>query len=408
MQLSIAITQHDTQPAHHPWLLRQLAVLMLGLLFTFSTQATTLTGKQAASSTDLGTPGQTTADIKNTERKLTYKFHKGQPRIQALAADSTQQSVYRPAQLQASNRAYYFSIYDAWVQLHNDLDADGYYSEFTLEFDADYDGGYANVYAELYLSHEGGPWVHYHTTDIFTIHSVSGSDAYRVRSVLHTNFPTGSYDILIDLYEAGHPGLIATLGPADDNDLYTITLEDREHEFQNRDYWFERVTTRLLDDFDADGFYQTISLEFSANTLFPNSVVFARVIINHPTGAWQEIITGEPFYFDNNGNTTQQIDIVLENGFPPDTYNIDIQLLSWPYEHALALAAQEFSALSQVPLESLEYDGQHHGETQTDLSSAESGVSSTESGGGSVNWAIIGILCWLTLRKGRINCNTKK
>ena len=54
----------------------------------------------------------------------------------------------------------------------------------------------------MYLSYEGGPWNEYAETEDFTIFGTSSEDEYVLVSELMSGYPTGSYDILIELFDA--------------------------------------------------------------------------------------------------------------------------------------------------------------------------------------------------------------
>jgi len=119
-----------------------------------------------------------------------------------------------------------FHLFDAQVYLEVDDDFDGFYHNFSLTFDADVSYGSAPVYAELYLSYEGGPWNHYFTTDAFQINSNSPYDNYEVVTELTNGYPTGHYDLLIDLYDARWDELVSSYGALEDDSLLAIPLEE--------------------------------------------------------------------------------------------------------------------------------------------------------------------------------------
>ncbi len=119
-----------------------------------------------------------------------------------------------------------FWFYDADVVLFNDLDRDGYYFGIDLAFDADTNYAVADVYAVLYLSYEYGPWNEYAVTEDFTLFGSSGTDEYIVESELVSGYPTGSYDILIELYDAYDGTYLASYGPDDTSELSLLPLED--------------------------------------------------------------------------------------------------------------------------------------------------------------------------------------
>ena len=136
-----------------------------------------------------------------------------------------------------------FAIYEGYSQLIEDLDADGYFQTFSVTFDADLLTGNphdeAVVYAELYLSENGGPWVHYYSTDNFVIHGESSDDEFEVYSTLEQGFSANHYDILIDLYEVGFPNIVASYSSDDSNSLYGLPLESSDYDLEYVEYYSE-------------------------------------------------------------------------------------------------------------------------------------------------------------------------
>ena len=125
-----------------------------------------------------------------------------------------------------------FVIYQAYSQLIQDYDADGYYQTFSVTFDADLithnPHDEAVVYAELYLSENGGPWQHYYTTDNFIIHGESSEDEFEIYSTLSQGFNANHYNVLIDLYESGYSNIVASYSSDDTNRLYALPLESSD------------------------------------------------------------------------------------------------------------------------------------------------------------------------------------
>ncbi len=126
----------------------------------------------------------------------------------------------------AQSGSFDFWIYDADVDLYGDLDRDGYYAGVDLLFDADTTYAVADVYAVIYLSYEFGPWNEYVTTQDFTIFGASGGDEYVVDTELVSGYPTGDYDILIELFDAYDGTFLASFGPEDSSELSYLPLED--------------------------------------------------------------------------------------------------------------------------------------------------------------------------------------
>lgn len=119
-----------------------------------------------------------------------------------------------------------FWFYDVSVELFSDFDRDGYFYGIDLAFDADTQYIVADVYAVIYLSYEFGPWNEYAATEDFTIFGASGDDEYFVQSELISGYPTGYYDILIELFDAYDNTFVASFGPEQTSRLSSLPLED--------------------------------------------------------------------------------------------------------------------------------------------------------------------------------------
>jgi len=119
-----------------------------------------------------------------------------------------------------------FWFYEADVELFADFDRDGYYYGIDLLFDVDTIYLAADVYAVIYLSYEFGPWNEYAVTDDFTVLGSASSDAYTIETELVSGYPTGSYDILIELFDAYDDAYLASFGPEDTSELAYLPLED--------------------------------------------------------------------------------------------------------------------------------------------------------------------------------------
>ena len=118
-----------------------------------------------------------------------------------------------------------FWFYSADVVLFGDHDGDGFQG-IDLLFDADTYFSSADVYAVVYLSYEGGSWNEYAATENFTIFGASSDDDYVVVTELVEGYPSGSYDILIELFDAYDDSFLAYLGPDDTSELAFLPLED--------------------------------------------------------------------------------------------------------------------------------------------------------------------------------------
>ena len=135
-----------------------------------------------------------------------------------------------------------FWFYSADVVLFNDHDQDGHFHGIDLLFDADTWYEDAEVYAVTYLSLNDGPWNEYFATDNFTLFGTSADDAFNVVTELVSGYPTGSYDVLIELFDAYDDTFLASFGPLDTSALAFLPLED-----SNRDVPVE-TTVVVVED----------------------------------------------------------------------------------------------------------------------------------------------------------------
>jgi len=88
------------------------------------------------------------------------------------------------------------------------------------------------------------------------------------------------------------------------------------------------------------------------------------------------------------GNQTEFIDIDFASGYVSSYYNFEIRLIDVYTNEVLANAAQYFSSLTQLPIESEEYD---YSNVDVDVH---------VSGGGSFGWAIMFLGLLAAYRRG--------
>lgn len=131
-------------------------------------------------------------------------------------------------QSRSPNVDFWFYLVD--VELYADDDRDGYFSGIDLLFDVDTYYSVADVYAVAYLSFEGGPWEEYAVTEDFTIFGSSGTDDYVIVTDLVSGYPTGDYDVLVEIFDADTNDFLAFMGPEDTSELAFLPLEDMERD----------------------------------------------------------------------------------------------------------------------------------------------------------------------------------
>lgn len=121
-------------------------------------------------------------------------------------------------------------IYSVDVELFSDRDRDGYYYGIDLLFDADTIYAVADVYAVAYLSYEGGPWNEYAVSNDFTLFGATETDDYVMVTELLTGYPSGRYDLLLELYEVDTGLFVASAGPEESFELADLPLEDADRD----------------------------------------------------------------------------------------------------------------------------------------------------------------------------------
>jgi hypothetical protein len=148
-----------------------------------------------------------------------------------------------------------FWFYSADVVLFNDHDQDGHFHGVDLLFDADTYFADVDVYAVTHLSLDGGPWNEYFATDNFTLFGTSADDEFNIVTELVSGYPTGSYDLLIELFDAYDDTFLASFGPLDTSALAFLPLED-----SNRDIPVETTVVVVEDGGGSLGWLTLLAL----------------------------------------------------------------------------------------------------------------------------------------------------
>ena len=157
----------------------------------------------------------------NRIREKYSKLEKSDDNYKALTLSGTRSS---PSGQHSAGNDFWF--YTADVILFNDDDSDGYYWGIDLLFDADTYYDVADVYAVVYLSFQGGPWNEFAVTESFPIFGASSDDEYVLVTELVSGYPTGDYDLLIELFDSFDGAFLASYGPEDTSELSFLPLED--------------------------------------------------------------------------------------------------------------------------------------------------------------------------------------
>lgn len=245
-----------------------------------------------------------------------------------------------------------YSIYDAHVDLLRDDDGDGFYHRFELNFDADTSYYSADVYARLYLSYQGGPYYHYYTTDTFTIDGSASDDDYEVSTTLTSGYPSGYYDLAIDLYEAGSHHLVASIDGYADYDLSALPLEDLGHEETSTPGVSLFTGVLLIADDDHDGYYHRFAVDIDVDMPHDSRLVYATIDVRTPHGEWLHEHTTTDFLVDDVGpHDIVRVNGDWESGYPPGRYDFRIGIYDAHTHELIAENGPTMLTLLGVPLE---------------------------------------------------------
>ncbi len=329
--------------------------------------------------------------------KIAAKKHS----VRAAGKTAALKSVRPSATLAARSSDFWF--FDAGSVLLTDRDRDGFHSEFRIRFDADVISGSALVYARLYLRRAGDrDWLLYHETDDFSIFEDDGDDDYFVTTKLDDGWPTGDYDVLIDLYESGFSGIVATIGPVDSDALALLPLEETglDLPIELPGYQIQEVSTSLIIDDDADGHYSRFRIEFDPDADFDGTFVYAEVWVRAQGGEWIQEHVSDDFLVDASGDEdVYSLTADWVSGYPTAFYDVQIDLRDAETGALVASAGSERPELSRVPLEDQGRD------TRVDTPAANGGGGSTsnrERGGGGLGGSfllgLLILLAWARLK----------
>lgn len=203
---------------------RKIYFGMVSAILFLSAASTELSAEEAAPTVGDADEIRISRSLRGNPDRIRGKYskrEKSENSYKALSLNGTRSS---PSGKQGVGDDFWF--YTADVILFNDDDFDGFYWGIDLLFDADTYYGVADVYAVVYLSYEGGPWNELAVTESFPIFGATSDDEYVLVTELLSGYPTGDYDVLIELFDPYDGAFLAEFGPQDTSELSFLPLED--------------------------------------------------------------------------------------------------------------------------------------------------------------------------------------
>ena len=121
-------------------------------------------------------------------------------------------------------------VYDLFVNLNTDNDADGYYSTFSITLDLENSFNPRDVYAVFYLSQSNGPWIEYAASGDFTVNGLSANDALFLETSLDVGFSSDYYDLYTEVYDTYTGDLLLSFGPNESSHVIGIPFESNQND----------------------------------------------------------------------------------------------------------------------------------------------------------------------------------
>ncbi|MGB5249065.1 MAG: choice-of-anchor H family protein, partial [Gammaproteobacteria bacterium] len=118
------------------------------------------------------------------------------------------------------------------------------------------------------------------------------------------------------------------------------------------------ASTRLFDDFDNDGFYTYLRVNFDIDTDYFDADVYVRLFMRGSNGNWIEFYQSGVFSINgSSASDDYEVETELVAGFPPDDYDVLIEVYDADYgDLVVEYGPLESSALSFLPLEDISFD----------------------------------------------------
>jgi hypothetical protein len=208
--------------------------------------------------------------------------------------------------------------------------------------------------------------------------------------------------VLIDLYESGFSGIVATIGPFDSDALALLPLEETglDVPIELPGYRIGDVATTLLIDDDGDGHYSKFRIDFDPDADFDGTFVYAELWVRPQGGEWIQEHVSDDFLVDASGDAdVYSLTADWISGYPTAFYDVQIDLRDADTGALVASAGSERPDLARIPLEDQARDTRVN---PPPSNGGGGGSHSREHGGGAIGgWfilALLMLLAWGRLR----------
>jgi hypothetical protein len=166
-------------------------------------------------------------------------------------------------------------------------------------------------------------------------------------------------------------------------ELQELTFSDKSRPeptaINNNDFSIYDSWVTLDNDFDFDGYYSKFTVEFDADTVYERAYVYAIIYLG-TNDVFESIHTTSVFAINgDSSNDSFVVESELVSGFPPDEYEIMVELYDADTDFLVAFSdGLDDADLAFTPLESENYEVL-----------PEERIIIVEEHGGSLGWMIL-------------------
>jgi len=156
------------------------------------------------------------------------------------------------------------------------------------------------------------------------------------------------------------------------------------------DFSIYNVSSRLINDFDYDGFYHHFSITIDADTIYSSTLVYAKLYLSYEGGPWNYYASSDAYYiYSDSAQDSFVIETELTEGYPAGYYDVRIELYDAVYNQWLiSYGPYDNYAINALPLEDSYYDAKFTDTTH----SVETDYIYVGSGSLNISWLLIPIV----------------
>jgi len=200
-----------------------------------------------------------------------------------------------------------YTIHSANMSDVEDIDGDGYSSYRKLNLDVDASSGTHTIYAKVYYKLESSStYSFYYTSSDFEITDNASDDAFWIAmGAPNPELSHGSYDFMVDIYDASNDQLVAIVDADSDADLAGELFETDEQDAATStlSYTIHSANMSDVEDNDGDGYSSYRKLNMDVDVSSGTHTVYAKVYYKlESSGSYNLYFTSNNFEITDNAS----------------------------------------------------------------------------------------------------------